>query len=80
MAKFTKNNLFNVYDSKPETPMDKTTRVVRQKFSTKKRNNDKLRIPDCAMLALKEKRARHPIPKPQQHANLVARKPLQSGN
>ncbi len=30
MAKFTKNNLFNVYDSKPETPMDKTTRVVRQ--------------------------------------------------
>lgn len=30
MTKLTKNTLFNVYDSKPETPMDKTTRVVRQ--------------------------------------------------
>ncbi|QDY69277.1 hypothetical protein [Qingshengfaniella alkalisoli] len=30
MTKLTKNNLFKVYDSKPETPMDKTTRVVRQ--------------------------------------------------
>jgi len=30
MTKLTKNNLFKVYDTKPETPMDKTTRVVRQ--------------------------------------------------
>ncbi|MGC9418305.1 MAG: hypothetical protein ACP5EN_04960 [Rhodovulum sp.] len=30
MTKFTKNTLFKVYGSKPETPMDKTTRVVRQ--------------------------------------------------
>lgn len=30
MTKLTKNNLFRVYDSKPETAMDKTTRVVRK--------------------------------------------------
>jgi hypothetical protein len=30
LTKLTKSNLFKVYDSKPETPMDKTTRVVRQ--------------------------------------------------
>ncbi|MGY3436473.1 MULTISPECIES: hypothetical protein [unclassified Marinovum] len=30
MTKLTKSNLFKVYDSKPETPMEKTTRVVRQ--------------------------------------------------
>jgi hypothetical protein len=30
LTKLTKNNLFKVYDSKPETAMDKTTRVVRQ--------------------------------------------------
>jgi hypothetical protein len=30
MTKLTKNTLFKVYDSKPETPMEKTTRVVRQ--------------------------------------------------
>ncbi|WP_299627726.1 hypothetical protein [uncultured Tateyamaria sp.] len=30
MTKLTKKNLFKVYDSKPETAMDKTTRVVRQ--------------------------------------------------
>lgn len=30
MTKLTKNNLFKVYDSKPETAMDKTARVVRQ--------------------------------------------------
>ncbi|WP_323790174.1 hypothetical protein [Thalassovita sp.] len=30
MTKLTKRNLFKVYDSKPETPMEKTTRVVRQ--------------------------------------------------
>ncbi|GAA3877805.1 hypothetical protein [Celeribacter arenosi] len=30
MTKLTKNTLFKAYDSKPETPMDKTTRVVRQ--------------------------------------------------
>ncbi|WP_299149048.1 hypothetical protein [uncultured Tateyamaria sp.] len=30
MTKLTKNNLFKVYESKPETAMDKTTRVVRQ--------------------------------------------------
>ncbi|SNT36578.1 hypothetical protein [Antarctobacter heliothermus] len=30
MTKLTKNTLFKVSDSKPETPMDKTTRVVRQ--------------------------------------------------
>ncbi|KAA0909467.1 hypothetical protein [Aquicoccus porphyridii] len=30
MTKLTKNNLFKVYDSKPETSMDKTTRIVRQ--------------------------------------------------
>ena len=30
MTKLTESNLFKVYDSKPETPMDKTTRVVRQ--------------------------------------------------
>ena len=30
MTKLTKSNLFKAYDSKPETPMDKTTRVVRQ--------------------------------------------------
>lgn len=30
MTKLTKNNLFKVYDSKPETLMDKTSRVVRQ--------------------------------------------------
>ncbi|APG49322.1 MULTISPECIES: hypothetical protein [Phaeobacter] len=30
MTKLSKNNLFKVYESKPETAMDKTTRVVRQ--------------------------------------------------
>jgi len=30
MAKLTKKNVFKAYDSKPETAMDKTTRVVRQ--------------------------------------------------
>jgi hypothetical protein len=30
LTKLTKSNLFKVYDSKPETPMDKTARVVRQ--------------------------------------------------
>lgn len=30
MSKHTKKNLSKVYDSKPETPMEKTTRVVRQ--------------------------------------------------
>jgi len=30
LTKLTRNNLFKVYDSKPETAMDKTTRVVRQ--------------------------------------------------
>ncbi|QHQ35407.1 hypothetical protein [Algicella marina] len=30
MTELTKTNLFKVNDSKPETPMDKTTRVVRQ--------------------------------------------------
>lgn len=30
MKKLTKNNLFKVYDSKPETAMEKTTRVVKQ--------------------------------------------------
>ncbi|MFQ6551901.1 hypothetical protein AAD018_006080 [Aestuariibius insulae] len=30
MTKLEKNNAFKVYDSKSETPMDKTTRVVRQ--------------------------------------------------
>ncbi|UWQ92579.1 hypothetical protein K3727_07315 [Rhodobacteraceae bacterium M382] len=30
MKKLTKTNVFKEYVSKPETPMDKTTRVVRQ--------------------------------------------------
>lgn len=30
MAKLTKTDVFKAYDSKPETPMDKTTRVVRK--------------------------------------------------
>ncbi|WP_143104149.1 hypothetical protein [Poseidonocella sedimentorum] len=30
MSKLTKRNLFKVNDTKPETAMDKTTRVVRQ--------------------------------------------------
>ena len=30
MAKLTKKNVFKSYDAKPETPMDKTTRVVRK--------------------------------------------------
>ncbi len=30
MAKLTKTNMFKAYDSKTETPMDKTTRVVRK--------------------------------------------------
>jgi hypothetical protein len=30
MTKLTKNTPFKVYDSKPETAMDKTTRVVRK--------------------------------------------------
>ena len=30
MTKLTKTNVFKAYDSKPETPMDKTTRVVRK--------------------------------------------------
>ena len=28
--KLTKKNVFKAYDAKPETPMDKTTRVVRK--------------------------------------------------
>ena len=47
MTKLTKNSLFKVYDSKPETPMDKTTRVVRQMVDeeTEKRDakNSRLR-------------------------------------
>lgn len=30
MAKLTKTNAFKAYDPKPETPMDKTTRLVRE--------------------------------------------------
>jgi len=30
MTKLTKSNLFKVHETKPETAMDKTTRVVRQ--------------------------------------------------
>ena len=30
MTKLTKSNLYKVYETKPETAMDKTTRVVRQ--------------------------------------------------
>ena len=30
MAKLTKKNVFEAYDAKPETQMDKTTRVVRK--------------------------------------------------
>ena len=30
MAKLTKKNVFKAYDAKPETKMDKTTRVVRK--------------------------------------------------
>lgn len=30
MAKLTKTDVFKAYDSKPETPMEKTTRVVRK--------------------------------------------------
>ncbi len=30
MAKLTKTSVFKSYDTKPETPMDKTTRVVRK--------------------------------------------------
>ncbi|MBT0959165.1 hypothetical protein IV417_17390 [Alphaproteobacteria bacterium KMM 3653] len=30
MAKLTKKNVFKAFDAKPETPMDKTTRVVRK--------------------------------------------------
>ncbi|MBT8155509.1 hypothetical protein KMP13_16885 [Epibacterium ulvae] len=30
MTKLTKSDLFKVYDTKPETAMDKTTRVVKQ--------------------------------------------------
>ncbi|MCK0097104.1 hypothetical protein MWU60_16125 [Yoonia sp. F2084L] len=30
MAKLTKKSVFKSYDTKPETPMDKTTRVVRK--------------------------------------------------
>ncbi|QPM90567.1 hypothetical protein [Pseudooceanicola algae] len=30
MATLTKNNLFKAYDSKPETAMEKTTRVVKK--------------------------------------------------
>lgn len=30
MSKRTKDNLFKAYDAKPETALDKTTRVVRQ--------------------------------------------------
>jgi hypothetical protein len=47
MTKLTKNTLFKVYDSKPETPLDKTTRVVRQMVDeeTEKRDakNSRLR-------------------------------------
>ncbi|WP_107497707.1 hypothetical protein [Thalassobius sp. I31.1] len=34
MTKLSKNNLFKVYESKPETAMEKTTRVVRQMVDT----------------------------------------------
>lgn len=30
MAKLTKTSIFKPHDSKPETPMEKTTRVVKQ--------------------------------------------------
>lgn len=47
MTKLTKNTLFKAYDPKPETPMDKTTRVVRQMVDdeTEKRDakNSRLR-------------------------------------
>ena len=47
MTKLTKNTPFKVYDAKPETPMDKTTRVVRQMVDeeTEKRDakNSRLR-------------------------------------
>ena len=47
MTKLIKNTLVNVYNTKPETPMDKTTRIVRQMVDeeTEKRDakNSRLR-------------------------------------
>lgn len=48
MTKLSKDNLFKSYDAKPETAMDKTTRIVRQLLDeeTEKRDakNARLRI------------------------------------
>lgn len=48
MTKLTKNNLFKMYDAKPETAMDKTTRVVRQmveeETEQRQAKNSRLRI------------------------------------
>jgi len=40
LTQLTKSNLFKVYDSKPETAMDKTTRVVRQMIDEETEQRD----------------------------------------
>ncbi|WP_417606236.1 hypothetical protein [Primorskyibacter flagellatus] len=51
MTKLTKNNLFKVSDAKPETPIDKTTRVVRQMVDeeTEKRDAKNSRLRDARL-------------------------------
>jgi len=40
LTKLTKNNLFKVYETKSETAMDKTTRVVRQMLDDEMEKRD----------------------------------------
>jgi len=40
LTKLPNKNLFKAYDSKPETPMDKTTRIVRQMVNEESEQRD----------------------------------------
>jgi hypothetical protein len=62
MAKLTKENVYKAYDAKPETPMDKTTRVVRKMVDedTEERQAKITRLRNARLE--KEKRTHHQKP------------------
>ncbi|GAA4215218.1 hypothetical protein GGQ68_002885 [Sagittula marina] len=79
MTKLTKDNLFKVYASKPETAMDKTTRVVRQMVDEEAEQRD---AKNSRLRNARAEREAHtpPAPKLQQRPNRVGSKPVRRGS
>lgn len=72
MAKPTKTNVFKAYDSKPETPMDKTTRVVRKMV------NEDAEKRQAKIARLRNARLEREANAPPETKATAARKTLQS--